>query len=41
MTEDFGLDVAILGLGFHVHYVSKRMRKYYDGAMKDAKGVSS
>lgn len=39
ITEGFGLDIAVFGFGFHIHHVSKRMRKHYDSVMKSAKGV--
>ena len=40
MTEDFGIDVALFGFGFHVHYVSRRMRRYFDSAMESCKDES-
>lgn len=29
MTEDFGIDVALFGFGFHVHYASRRMAQIF------------
>lgn len=40
MTEDFGIDVALFGFGFHVHYVSRNMRRYFDSAMESCKDKS-
>lgn len=41
MTEDLGINFAVLGFGFHIHHVSKRMRRYYDGVMEKHNNTNS
>ena len=35
MVGDFGIDLAILGFGVHIHYVSKNTRMYFRGLTGD------